>query len=222
MKSEELENHIYSTYFTLRLGMAVIAILFPFILWAGGYIYAGLPLQDSMSAYYHANTDGRSMRDWFVGILFAIGAFLYLYKGYSHTENIALNCAGVFAWLIALFPMEWNCGANCKSFSIHGFSAVLFFLCIAFVCIRCASDTLNLITDDRINCFKCFYWFLGGVMIASPIIAFILTVLVQQYRALTFFIEAVGIFAFATYWLTKSYEISITNSEKHALKGDLK
>jgi hypothetical protein len=92
MKSQEPESHIYSTYFTLRLGMAAIAILFLFILWIGGHIYAGLPLQDLMSAYYHANIDGRSVRDWFVGILFAIGAFLYLYKVQHYRKYCAKLC----------------------------------------------------------------------------------------------------------------------------------
>src|SRR5216684_1487516 len=143
MKPDKLQKHILGTYFSLRIGIAIVAMLFPFILWIGGRLYVGLPLQDSMSAYYHASINQTSMRDWFVGILFAVGIFLNLYKGYSNSENIALNFAGILAVGIAIFPMQWNCGTDCSWFSIHGLCAVLFFFCIAFVCIRCASDTLH-------------------------------------------------------------------------------
>jgi len=218
-----LEKHILGTYFTLRIGIAVVAILFPLILWIGGYFYAGLQLQDSMSAYYHAATDGKSMRDWFVGILFAVAIFLYLYKGYSAAENIALNCAGALAVGIAIFPMEWNCGGACKNFSIHGFCAISFFLCIAFVCIRCASDTLGLILDENIKLrYRRRYKLIGLVMIASPAIAFALSVLARQYSSYTFIAEALGILAFAAYWLTKSRELSITQAEGKALRDELK
>src|SRR5215468_3157099 len=103
MRQNSLDKHILATYFTLRIGVAVIAIAFPLILGIVGKLYAGLPLQHSMSAYYHAINDGKSLRDVFVGILFAVGAFLYLYKGFSGKENIALNIAGILAVGIAIF-----------------------------------------------------------------------------------------------------------------------
>jgi hypothetical protein len=63
-----------------------------------------------MSAYYHSG--GGAMRDEFVGILFAVGAFLCLYKGFT-TFEYALNLAGAFVIGVAAFPMEWNCGTSC-------------------------------------------------------------------------------------------------------------
>jgi Protein of unknown function (DUF998) len=175
-----------------------------------------------MSAYYHAIADGKSMRDWFVGILFAVAIFLYLYKGYSAAENIALNLAGAFAVGIAIFPMEWNCGDACKDFSVHGFCAISFFLCIAFVCIRCASDTLKRIPDEKTKRrYGRLYKIIGLVMIAAPAIAFALTVLLRQYSSRTFIAEAVGIFAFATYWLAKSRELYVTQVERKALHSEL-
>jgi len=215
---QDLEKHILATYFTLRLGLATMAILLPFILWIGGRLYADLPLQESMSAYYHASVDGRSMRDWFVGVLFASGACLYLYKGYSTLENAVLNFAGAFAVGIAICPMAWG---EDQKFSIHGFCAVSFFLCIAFVCLFCAGDTLKLVMDDKVRRrFKYFYKLLGTVMIVAPVIAFSLSVLLR-YRALKFYVEAAGIIAFSAYWLTKSRELSITESDQKAVRGQL-
>ena len=217
MTHDKLEQHILATYFTLRIGVAIIAVVFPFILWIGGHLLAGLPLLESMSAYYYPGPDGRSMRDWFVGILFAVGVCLYLYKGYSTVENVVLNCAGTLAVGIAIFPS----GQDHDTFSLHGIFAVSFFLCIAFVCVRCAGDTLSQIPDEAVRRrFRHLYKVLGMVMIASPAMAFGLSLLLQ-HKSLTFYIEAAGIFAFAAYWLTKSREISITESEKNALRGQL-
>lgn len=222
MKPDGLEKHILSTYLTLRFGIAVIAILFPALLYVGGKLYAGLPLQDSMSAYYHAAVDGHSMRNWFVGILFAVGAFLYLYKGYSNKENIALNFAGAFAVGIAIFPMEWNCGDHCAKVSPHGVSAVLFFISIAFVCLRCASDTLKFIDSETTrNRFRALYRSLGVALVLSPIGAFLITAVFQLQGSLTFFVEALGILAFSAYWIAKSREIRLSELERRATRGEV-
>lgn len=146
MKSTDLQRHITATYINLRIGVAALAIILPLVLWIGGRLLFDLPLQASMSAYYHAG-DG-AMRDVFVGVLIAVGAFLYLYKGFTILENTALNLAGLLLVGVALFPMDWNCGNACGGLSLHGTFAILFFLSIAYVCIFRASDTLDLIEDE--------------------------------------------------------------------------
>ena len=94
-------DHIVATYFYLRVGMAVLALVFPLLLWLYGDFFLSIPIQGSMSAYYHTE-----MRDAFVGILCAIGAFLFLYKGFTKLEDWLLNAAGLFAVLVAFFPMN--------------------------------------------------------------------------------------------------------------------
>ena len=61
------------------MGIVVMAFALPLALWIGGYFRAGLHLQSSMSAYYISGNG--AMRDVFVGILWAVGFSLYLYKG---------------------------------------------------------------------------------------------------------------------------------------------
>lgn len=223
MKNKALQDHIAATYLTLRIGIAVLAIALPFILWIGGHVRADLPLQGSMSAYYHGGTG--AMRDEFVGVLFAVGAFLYLYKGFTTLENYALNLAGVFIVGVAIFPMEWECGDSCKGFSLHGVCAVLFFLSIAYVCIFRASDTLELISDkDKVKRYKKSYKLLGMGMLASPAIAVLLTFFLQPHseaKSTVFFVEAAGVLIFAWYWILKSREIHLSNAEKAALEGRL-
>ncbi len=75
----ELLRSIESTYRVLRIGLGVIALLLPPTL----YLFGPKPLLGSMSAYYYTD----QMRDVFVGVLFATGATLGLYKGFSGAED---------------------------------------------------------------------------------------------------------------------------------------
>jgi hypothetical protein len=103
MTSDKLQQNILSTYFTLRMGIVVLSFVLPLLLYFGGRWWGGVEmLGESMSAYYGEH--GGAMRDWFVGILWTIGSFLYLYKGFSNLENVLLNFAGGFAVAITMIP----------------------------------------------------------------------------------------------------------------------
>jgi len=229
MKSEDIQKHITSTYISLRFGLVVIAIAFPLVLWIGGLLRDSPGLRGSMSAYYQS-----SMRDWFVGALFAIGACLYLYKGFTPKENRLLNLAAVFAVGVAIFPMDWP-PKNwpppgwpnepiCKTFTagnMHGTCAVLAFLCIALVCWFCASDTLSLLKGQkRIKKYRRIYFWLGIAMLVSPLVAVVLNFTLGQSSYL-FFAELTAMYVFAAYWLVKSREIAATNAEQKALMNEL-
>ena len=179
MKSDGLLRHILVTYFIQRLGMAALALIFPLVLLLGGGLQE-LPKQNSMSAYYFAG-DGL-MRDWFVAFLCVIGVFLYLYKGFSNKENVALNIAGACAVGVAMIPMAWGCDP-CPGFTLHGFCAVTLFLCLAYVCIWRAKDTLHLMKKRK---------------------------LADQAgnKEDVFFVEASGVWVFSVYWWMKSYELN--------------
>ena len=221
MNADNLQKHILATYINLRIGMAIIGIVFPVLLYVGGRFY-GLPLQDSMSAYYHALIDGKSMRDFFVGILFALGVFLYLYKGYTNRENIALNFAGAFAIGIAIFPMEWNCGSNCSNISVHGVCAVSFFLAIAYVSIWRSSDTLPLIKDEKTRArYRNTYRAMGFAMLASPLTALVLTLFFQNAKSYNYFVELAGVWAFSGYWFLKSRELKESSADRRAVESQL-
>lgn len=71
---QRLSRHIAVTYIHLRRGMAALALSLAPALALGGYLLFGTPLLPSMSAYYDSG-----MRDVFVGVLCAVGAFLFLY-----------------------------------------------------------------------------------------------------------------------------------------------
>ncbi len=149
--TEALRKHIFSTYKWMRIGMLVIALAFPLALWlVGGWRY-GLQLQDSMSAYYWAapiekGEEGGDapMRVVFVGLLFALGCCLFLYKGYTLFEDLVLNVAAFCAIVVALVPMCPNAVPNAVSVSVsecpswhrwHSISAIVFFVLLAVVAV---------------------------------------------------------------------------------------
>jgi len=233
MEPDELRKHISATYVSLRMGIAALGVAFPWILGIGGYLWAHLCLQNSMSAYYHASVfHGRSMRDIFVGVLFTVGVFLYLYKGWGDLENYLLDAAGAFAIGIAIFPMKWTdcdlrtCGPlmPCpgQAFSVHGFCAISFFFCIAMVCFFCAGDTLPLIPDEQLqNTYKARYKVIGFIMIASMVGAYFLNTVIQSGRW-EFWVEFTGITSFGAYWYQKTIELKKSDAERQALRGELK
>ena len=94
----------------------------------------GTELQESISHYF-----GTIMRGVFVGVLFAIGVFLFSYVGYERTsadkwyersDNGTGNVACFFAIVVALFPttssVEWIR-------VVHLLAAVGLFLTLAYM-----------------------------------------------------------------------------------------
>ena len=99
-------------YHTIRSLIGIIACLFPFFCLIAFYLEQGgfdvmIPL--SLSVTYHFGA-----RDIFVGMLFIVGSFLIAYNGYRtykdtwHKELVAAKCAGIFSFLIALFPTSFS------------------------------------------------------------------------------------------------------------------
>ena len=55
--NEKLQEHVFSTYITLRYGVVLIAALLPAVVYGVGRAF-GIALQDSISAYYWASAAG--------------------------------------------------------------------------------------------------------------------------------------------------------------------
>lgn len=232
MEGESLRRHMFATYSSLRVGMMVIAVLFPIILYLAARL-EGVHLQGSMSAYYWASmTHDPPSRIWFVGGLFAIAACLYLYKGFSVRENVALNLAGLLAIGVAYFPKEWNCKPDVEKLAPmdvtycvdgcnpHGFCAVMLFVCLAYVTFFRSRDTLHELKDERLRTYyKNLYWIATAVMLAAPLSAALLHVVFRKYDAYTYFIELTGIWAFAFYWAVKTHEMRHSQAEEKVLMG---
>lgn len=217
---DPLHRHVTHTYASLRTGIGVIGLGLPVALWLGGAVFDGESLRGSMSAYYYSP----AMGDLFVGSLFSVGVFLYLYKGFSRAEDWSLNLAGLLALGVALAPTRPP-GALDRVFTWHGVFAVSFFVCIAYVCIFRASDTLSLIRDtSRARALRRLYRILGALMLAAPAGAVLLGRVIQNEggpNVATFLVEAAGVWVFGAYWLAKSRELARTDADRLAMEGKL-
>jgi hypothetical protein len=226
---KSFDSDILATYFFLRFGMAAVAFAFPLLLWLGGKTLMGIPIQTSMSAYYHTD-----MRDVFVGVLCAVGFSLLYYKGFSRSEDWALNAGGIFALGIAVFPINPTplfacnspCDARCLAFSdtldrtfrpliasgLHGPCAFAFFFAIAYVCAFCSTSTVNLIPNPAIRrAYITAYRVFGVAMVAVPLGVAAITRLDPASTPCTdlkvFGMEFSGIWVFASFWLLKTIEV---------------
>lgn len=227
MNNKELQQHILSTYNSLRLGMGIIAAATPIVivLWA---LIFGVGWQDSISAYYFAPLGDKLEysiypgRVLFVGVLFALGSFLYLYKGFSWGENVALNLAGAFAVGVAMCPMYAQVGYIPYSNILHFTFAVLLFVCMAYTAIFCCDDTLQWVADPKRRAwFRRTYYVIGWFMALFPLTGFVLAYFFDAVQRHIFWIEAAGIWAFAAYWFTKSIELKESEAELRAIAATL-
>ncbi len=217
---EALRKHIFSTYRWLRGGMLVIAFVFPWWLSIGG-LYYSVEWQDSMSAYYWAVPEeggDAPMRVWFVGLLFALGTCLFLYKGYSVLENWVLNIASICAICVALIPMCW--GLACPSLGgyLHYIFALGFFFLLAVVAILHGVYALGLLRsgrrqrlEDRQRVYAILYLVSAAAMPFAPLLTWLI------FGA--FVGEAVGIGAFCFFWLIQIVQIWASQFDEELAKS---
>lgn len=199
-----LHEHMLTTYFNLRVCTGIVALLLPLVLWLGGAVGGeGGTLLESMSAYYHTD-----LRGVFVGALLFVGTILFVYRGYSDLENVALNVAGVLAYGVAAFPAEPPEGVEAFSAPyLHGVSAVSFFLCIAYVCVYRSRDTLDFVRGDEARArYTRLYRVLGTLMVVLPLAAAALLHLLER-TTIVFWVEFAAVWVFGTYWIVKSVEL---------------
>ena len=230
MNNQALQTRMLSTYNSMRFGMFAIAAAAPVVIVLWGFIF-GVSWQNSISAYYFAPlADSADKlvysiypgRVLFVGILFALGSFLYLYKGFSKREDVSLNFAGLFALGVALCPMYYEADYIPFSNRLHFGFAILLFICMAYTAIFCHDDTLRWVADpNRRLRYKVAYHVIGWFMGLFPLVGLILAVLFDAVHRQVYWIEAAGIWAFAAYWFTKSRELKESQLEMKVATGRL-
>jgi hypothetical protein len=244
----QLMSHELGTYHSLRVILATIGLALPIVVTVAGW-YQCQPsvgfFGGSLSAYYHrlAPFEFLSARDLFAGGLFAAAVCLFSYKGFSTKENVALNLAAVFAVGVALLPTAHGPSAlnvdearnSCIVFVgagyhdsslrpiLHGTSAVLFFLCLAYVSIWRSRDTLRLLNEAKRESYNRRYMLTGALMIASPIAAVVASkVLTGSHRIFILSVEALGVWAFSVYWWVKTREMGESNVDVRIATGQVK
>lgn len=204
---------IISVYLLMYI-MGAFAFFLPPVLYIGQLI-SGTESQllGSISEYYYS-----SMGDVFVGVVFSIGIFLIVYRGFSDLDNILATIAGLAAFGIALFPSGCDyhysyCLSLCKGCpegtKWHFISAAIFFSILSFFC-------LFLFTKHNNNGYwrnKWYFWtyFASGIfMLICITLIFIYTRVVSsppdsivELRPV-FWLESLALWAFGVSWCVKA------------------
>jgi uncharacterized membrane protein YiaA len=184
---------------TTRLIVGVIAVSLAFLtnLLSGGEI-------DSISASYHF---GGITRDIFVGFLFAIAAFLLSYNGRCLHEAVLSKVAAFSALGVALFPCGCNGTYDEIIPSVHGTSALVMFLILAYFCNSFYQRASKKEHKEAMIRAK-IYAISGFVIIGSILLLFLDALLGNAISTkldrLVFYCEAAALVAFGISWLTAS------------------
>lgn len=211
-----MKNPAVLSYYAMRRAVGYIALSLPLTLALGAMVLAllgpghDLPhplLQRSISDYYYT-----PMRDYYVGSLCAIAAFLVCSRGYDFLDELTGYLAGAFAFGVALFPSVAPYGGYTAlqvdiGFVHTGFAALMFFV-LAYMCIflfRKSSPEKRL-TRRKLHRNR-LYRFCGLVILACMAAMIGLTI-DSSLRAippsgLLFWWESLALAAFGIAWLTK-------------------
>ena len=211
------KNPAVLSYYAMRRAVGLTALTLPFALGIGSILVAlfgphhALPhplLQRSISDYYYT-----PMRDYYVGSLCAIGAFLACSRGYDLLDEITGYLAGVFAFGVAFFPSFNPRGTHYTHLDVefgytHTSFAALMFLILAYICVflfRKSSPDKPLTRRKRHR--NQIYGICGLVMVVCMVALVGLTIRATVERRhpshWLFWFEALALAAFGVAWLTK-------------------
>ena len=202
MNTTDRKVHQLIPYLELRQLIGASGIVLPIICIMYGLFFE---MSHSISDFYYSG-----VRDVFVGILFALGFFLFTYKGYDAKDSTFANFGFVFALGVALFP----CRSEVIIFDIHLFR-VLHFVCAGllfcvFIWFSLKQFTKSVKeaapTESRVQ-RNTIYLICGYVMIGcitGIILSFIfLSAAQREHTNIIFWLESVALWFFGFSWLTK-------------------
>lgn len=214
---EQTRDELVLSYLRVRQALGILGMVFPVLLIVGGLI-AHKDVAPSVSDYYHT-----TMRDIFVGCLFAIGVFLISYKGYRRdtgewfSDDLVATVAGVAAFGVAIFPNETVIPEDAATLSqvlmgyklaafAHYTSAMLFLGALAYFCLVKFARTAK---PHRKRIYLACGWFILLAGVLATVASYLKVYGSPEARAfvienrIVFWVEAMGIWAFGLSWLTK-------------------
>lgn len=177
-----------------------------------GKLVWGIDVKNSLSDYYNAN---EALRDWFVGYLFAIGFLLVVYRGFTGSENIALNLGGICLIVVAMVPTGTS--------ALHGWSAILFFVFAAYVALWEAQTTVTpelIKSADRLKFYQFIYPALSFTMIAIVVVTVLVWFGIDKSKV-TLVLEWAGVWAFGVYLAVKTKELADSDADAKVINGEV-
>jgi hypothetical protein len=191
------------SYAALRKTVGYFGLLLPVVVLAIGIALPPHRLLGSISAYYYVPYAGAV----FVGVLWAIGVFLWFYD-YRQADNVLTSAAGTCAMGVAIFPTakEGIPRTLFSSATVHLVCAAAFFGVLAVLSIFyfTRGDT----TGRARKKIRNRVYVACGVVIAGALIVAAIAPLVMgrdlyNHRHVLFFCETAASWAFGVSWLVK-------------------
>jgi hypothetical protein len=213
MTNTDRNQPLVISYLALRRAVGILGIILPAALVVGVFALGKCnSIQDSISDYYYTR-----MGHLLVGILCALGLFLFSYKGYEKRDKIASKLACLFALGIAFFPTYGpNAKLSCNvlmrnsgnTISImHDVFAALFFITLAYMSLFQFTKSAGNPTREKILRNR-IYKTCGYTIIACIILLVLATKIpvlresLKDYKPI-FILETIALWAFGLSWLTK-------------------
>lgn len=222
-------DELVAGFLAVRRALGLLGLSLPFLL----YFYAQTApkgeMQPSISEFYHT-----AMGDVLVGVLVAIGVFLIAYVGHKPQSSDKLTdwwvstIAGIGALGVALFPVVPQDPPSDPSSAIQGIvahwgtwwegihfvSAAVFFLCMALFCFYLfpynGKDKIRYLNEagntTYLICGVFLLFAIGGMAVYLAAGDSALGTSLKSWNAL-YWLEAIGVLAFAIAWLTKGNAI---------------
>lgn len=229
----EDHNEVIRNFYRIRQILGILGFCLPILLLLGGLMGIGRA-EPSISDYYHT-----VMRDFYVGIMFAIGIFLICYTGHRRgdhdrfSDDIVTTIAGVAALIVAIFPNGGALGTiDDLSFTqaLFGKKAVEIIHYIAAVIFLGSAGHLSFFRfartaiPNRRLIYKTCALIIWGMTLVVIITSYLKLhgpatpqAVVRNWK-MVFWFETLGIWAFSVAWLVKG---RIDLSLLHALGVDL-
>lgn len=173
--------------------------------------FSSVPLTSISASYYQEGW----ARNFFVGFLFAIAAFMLAYNGLSRKEMLLSKCAAAAAFVVAMFPC--GCDAHIEIIPyVHYVAAAVMFAILAYFCWLFRERALQKGYREALRRSK-IYVTCGLVIVAVMAIMaldhFTHAALTALLPRLTFYCEGAGLVAFGVSWLTASKVIPGISSQ---------
>lgn len=205
------ERNTLISILALRRTLGILGMVLPFACWIGGLVFAGLPLQQSISFYYHTH-----LRDLLVGVLVCMAIFLFCYKGYTLIDDLFTWAIGIAGLLVALFPCPiadpaitrlglFQVSQSCSG-TVHFWAAGAFFglLALNSIFLFTRSDQSKL---PRRKFWRNVIYISCGIIILACLATLIVLALAAPVffaqSSVGFVMETVMLWAFGLAWLTK-------------------
>ncbi len=196
----------------IRLLVGAIAFAFPVIVW----IASSFAVLTSISASYYTGA-----RNIFVGLLFVLGAFLFVYKGRGRGQLWIAKVGALAPIVAAICPTSCDQCGNSVIADIHLGAGAVLFAVAAYFCLVPFRQSARTKPGDEARRRTWFYTGCGVVIVACLVILAIAKFAAsvsEQPGSLTYWAEFVMLWAFGSAWLVAAKLIPWFTSKDERLK----